>query len=424
MSSPGRVFIARLAGLSVFDPVGDQVGKLRDVVIAIYGPFGRPEVRGLVVEVPGRKRIFMPVARVTSMESGQIIVTGAVNLRRFQKKDTESLAITELVEREVEMTDGSGTATVEDLAMERNPRGLWEVTKLFVRRGGRQRGLSARWRVRGETLLVGVDQVRGLAGDVSPQGAGMLLATFANLKPADIAEVLHDMSGKRRAEIAAELDDAQLADVLEELPEDDQLEILEGLSPNRIGDVLEAMEPDDAADLLAKVSVEKQEELLLSMDEEDAADVRRLLAYDEDTAGGLMTTDPVVLGPEATVAEALAMVRAEDLSPSLAAAVFVARPPVETPTGRFLGVVHTQRLLREAPHVLLGGLVDLGQDPLHPDAPLGQVTRRLAAYNLVSVPVTDDDDHLVGVVTVDDVLDHLLPDDWRERDEDEEGEDG
>ena len=424
MSAPSRVFIARLAGLSVFDPVGDQVGKLRDVVVAVYGPAGRPEVRGLMVEVPGRKRIFMPIARVTSMESGQIIVTGAVNLRRFQKKDIESLAISELIEREVDMTDGSGVVTVEDLAMERNTRGLWEVTKLFVRRGGRQSGLGARWRRRGETLLVDVDKVRGLSGDVVPQGAGLLLATFENLKPADIAEMLHDMSGKRRAEIAAELEDGRLADVLEELPEDDQLEILETLSPNRIGDVLEAMEPDDAADLLAKVTAEKQEELLLSMNEDEAEDVRRLLAYDEDTAGGLMTTDPVVLGPEATVAEALAMVRHEDLSPSLSAAVFVARPPVETPTGRFLGVVHIQRLLREAPHVQLGGLVDLGQDPLPPQAPLGQVTRRMAAYNLVSVPITDEDDHLIGVVTVDDVLDHLLPEDWRERDEDEEGEDG
>lgn len=427
MSAPARIFIARLAGLSVFDPIGDQVGKLRDVVVSLFGPAGRPEVRGLVVEVPGRKRIFMPIARVTSMESRQIIVTGAVNLRRFQKKDTEALAIAELLEREVELEDGTGTATVEDLAMERTPRGQWQVTRLFVRRGPRHRGLSARLRRRGETLLVDVDQARGLAGDDVPQGAGLLLATFTNLKAADIAEVLHDMSGKRRFELAAELEDERLADVLEELPEDDQMEILAGLDSRRAGVVLEAMQPDDAADLLALMPEEAQEELLLAMREDEADDVRRLLAYDEDTAGGLMTTDPVVLSPEATVAEALAMVRNEDLSPSLAAAVFVARPPVETPTGRFLGLVHTQRLLREAPHVLLGTVVDVGQNQqLDPEAPLGQVARHLAAYNLVSLPVTDDDGHLVGVVTVDDVLDHLLPNDWRERDEgeDEEDDDG
>ena len=150
------------------------------------------------------------------------------------------------------------------------------------------------------------------------------------------------------------------------------------------------------------------------MEPDEAADLRRLLTYDEDTAGGLMTTEPVILGPEATIAEALAVVRRVELSPALAATVFVCRAPLETPTGKFLGLVHIQRLLREPPHASIGSILDTDLEPLSPNAPLGRVTRMLATYNLVGVPVVDEDGRLVGAVTVDDVLDHILPEDWRE----------
>ncbi len=414
---PSRVFVARLVGLPVFDPLGDQVGKVRDIV-AVFRGERRPRAVGLVVEVSARKRVFVPMTRVTAMDAGHVITTGLVNLRRFEKRAIETLMIAEVLERTVTLRDGSGQAVVEDAAIEQQRNRDWELTKVFVRRGTGARGLSGRLRRRGETLLLGVDQVEGLAEHASAQSASLLAAQFSEMKAADIADLLHDMTGKRRQELAAELDDERLADVLEELPEDDQVEILSTLDQGRAADVLEAMQPDDAADLLNEFSEAEQERLLGAMEPDEAEDVRRLLAYDEHTAGGLMTSEPVVLGPEATVAEALALVRRAELSPALAAAVFVCRPPTETPTGRFLGVVHLQRMLREAPHVSIGTIIDSDIESVRTDAPLGLLTRRLATYNLVSIPVTDPDDRLVGAVTVDDVLDHLLPEDWREQDED------
>jgi Mg/Co/Ni transporter MgtE len=128
-----------------------------------------------------------------------------------------------------------------------------------------------------------------------------------------------------------------------------------------------------------------------------------------------MTSEPVILPPNTTVAEALARIRHADLSPSLAAQVYVVRPPYETPTGRYLGTAHFQRLLREAPSTLISSVVDTDIDPLYADCPLAEVTRHLASYNLVAVPVVDSEQRLLGAVTVDDVLDHLLPADWRER---------
>jgi Mg/Co/Ni transporter MgtE len=225
---------------------------------------------------------------------------------------------------------------------------------------------------------------------------------------------VHELSAKRRAEVAAALDDRRLADVLEELPEDDQVEILGKLELDRAADVLEEMGPDDAADLLGELPSEQRERLLALMQPEDAAPLRRLLSYADNTAGGMMTSEPVIVPPDATVAEALAQIRNPDLNPALAAQVYVCRAPNETPTGRYLGTVHFQRLLREPPPTLVSAICDTELDPLRPELPLEAVSNYLATYNLVSVPIVDVNGRLLGAVTVDDVLDHLLPDDWRE----------
>lgn len=416
MSTPSRVFVGRLTSLSVFDPLGDQVGRVRDVVVTFGASRRRPRIIGLVVEVPGRRRVFVPMTRVTSVDGGQVITTGLVNMRRFEQRTNEVLVMAEILERPVTVHDPEGDyeATVEDVAIERERSRDWAMSKVFVRQGTARSSLGPFRRRRGATVLVPVEDVSGIHQSTAGQSAAMLLETYDDLKSADLAGVIHDLSPKRRAEVAEAMDDDKLADVLEELPEDDQVEILETLPVGRAADVLEAMEPDDATDLLHNLTAEKQEELLQLMEPEEAADLRRLLTYDEESAGGMMTTEPVILGPEASIAEALAVVRRVELSPALASTVFVCRAPHETPTGKYLGMVHIQRLLREPPHGAVGGILDKEIEPLLADAPLGKVTRMLATYNLVGVPIVDAEGRLIGAVTVDDVLDHILPDDWRE----------
>ncbi len=415
MSSPStKVFVARLAGTNVFDPIGDRLGRVRDVVL-LTPTKGAPRAVGLVVEVPGKRRVFLHLSRVTAIDPGAVIATGLLNIRRFEQRSTETLAVAELLDRRLRLRDGSGTVTIEDVALEQQRNREWHVTKYFVRRHhGGARGLSLR---RGETLLVDADDVVGLTG-AGAQGATALLATLEDLKPADVADVLHDLPLSRRLEVAGELDVERLADVLEELGDDDRIAIVSGLEADRAADVLDAMQPDDAADLIGDLPLDQATELLELMEPEEADDVRRLLAYDEHTAGGLMTTEPVILPPEATVAAGLAHARSSDVTPALAAMVFVVRPPLETPTGRFLGVAHIQRMLREPPHAPIGSVVDRDVEPVTPDAPIGRLTRLLATYNLTALPVVDDERHLLGAVSVDDVLDHLLPDDWRDADDD------
>ncbi len=393
----------------VFDPNGDQVGKVRDVVAAVRAENKQPRVLGLVVEVLGRRRIFVPMTRVTSVDSGQVITTGLVNMRRFEQRSGETLVLGELLDRTVTLKETGASGTVYDIAMEQARTRDWLLSRVAVQAGAKRFGRK------GQTRVVEWSEVSGLTAPETSQGAAHLLAALDTLRPADLANVIHDLSPKRRLEVASALDDERLADVLEELPEDDQVEILGQLELERAADILEEMSPDDAADLIADLSPETAERLLRLMEPDEAEDVRRLLTYEEHTAGGLMTTDPVILPHDATVAEALARIRNSELSPSLAAMVYVCRPPLETPTGRFLGVGHFQRLLREPPSSLVSGVIDNDIEPLRAEAALDEVTRLLAAYNLVASPVVDEDGHLLGVVTVDDVIDHLLPQDWRER---------
>jgi flagellar motility protein MotE (MotC chaperone)/sporulation protein YlmC with PRC-barrel domain len=407
-----RIFVSHLSGIAVFDPAGDQVGRVRDLVVMLRVARKPPRVLGLVVELTTRRRIFLPMTRVTGIESGQVITTGVVNVRRFEQRPTERLVFGELLDRRVTLAETGEEVTVLDLSVQQLPaRRDWEIDKVFVRKG--RKGGAFR-RNKGETLTVEWSGVTGFSVEEQGQGAENLLATFEQLRPADLANVLHHLSAKRRAEVAAALDDDRLADVLEELPEDDQIEILGKLKEERAADVLEAMDPDDAADLLGELPEADKERLLSLMQPDDAADMRRLMAYEEHTAGGLMTTEPIVLRPDATVADALARIRHPDLSPAHAAQIYVCRPPEETPTGKYLGTVHFQRLLRDPPYTQVGSILDDDLQPLEPDAALPVVAGFFAAYDMVAAPVVDDSGALLGAVTVDDVLDHMLPDDWRE----------
>jgi len=406
--SATRVFVARLAGCGVFDPVGDRVGKVIDVLVS-YRKTGAPKATGMLVEISGRRRVFVPITRVTSIAPGQVITTGLIDLRRFTQRGQEVRVIAEMLGRRFTLLDESGSAAIEDVAIEQNRRKEWTVSELFLRRPK----TSASPFARGATLFASWDQVSEEDKGEENQSAQQLIATYADMRPADLASALLDLPDERMIEVAEELDDERLADVLEELPEDEQIEIIQELDDERAAEVLDLMEPDDAADLMANLPEARTEALLELMDEEEAEDIRTLMQYGEFTAGGLMTPEPIICAADATVAEAMALIRRQEVAPALAASVFVTLPPYEVATGRYLGVVHFQRMLRYPPHERLGTLLDTELEPVRADTPIATIHRLLANYNLVALPVVDEHHHLIGVVTVDDVLDHLLPDDWR-----------
>ena len=390
-----QIFTSRLKGRPLLDSEGLTIGRIRDVVILPAAGSDPPRALGLVVTLH-RRQIFVNLGRIAEISVDGAHLRGAtVDLDRFTRRTGEILA-SELNGKRTE------AGTVVDVAIvPREQRGIgWEVSALAV-----SHGLG----LRRSTTIVPWDKHPELfrTGPLAEQ-----LASLRELQPADLATAVEGMSASWRGQIAAALDDEELADLLEEMPEQDQVRLLASLGLERSADVVEEMEPDDAADLLAEMPSEQRERLLTAMEAVQAADLRRLLRYEPTTAGGLMTSQPVVVTPEMSVAEVLARIRDPDMPVTSAVQVYVCEPPMTTPTGRYLGSVGFQRLLRRAPSIEVGECVESSAF-VRPDLPGPELAARLAAYNLISVAVCDEDGRLVGAVTVDDVLDHLLPVGWR-----------
>uniref|UniRef100_UPI00293ED789 PRC-barrel domain-containing protein n=1 Tax=Clavibacter sp. MX14-G9D TaxID=3064656 RepID=UPI00293ED789 len=201
--SASRVFVARLAGCSVFDPAGDRVGRVRDVLV-VYRKDDPPRVVGLIVEIPGKRRVFLSIGRVTSIGSGQIITTGLINLRRFEQRGGEVRVIAEILGRRVSMRDGSGNAVIEDVAIEESGQAEWEVSQLFCRRPRTSPSPFAK----GATIFATWSDVAELQDDGVAQSASQFLAAYSDLLPADLANTLLDLPQARRLEVAEELPDA------------------------------------------------------------------------------------------------------------------------------------------------------------------------------------------------------------------------
>jgi len=392
------IYVSRVLRLALVDRDGVALGRLADVVLSPPTHRLPPRVLGFVASVQ-RRDIFINANRVAGIDANGVrLRSGTVDLHRFQVRAGELLARA-LIDK------SHGGEVVQDIAIIRTekPEG-WSVTAVRLSSSGllrRRAGRTAPW-----------DEVAGLF-DAGP--VGRRVAELRDLHSADLARRVSNMSAEDRHQVAEALEDEQLADLLEELPEDEQVRLIEGLDVERAADVLEEMEPDDAADLLGELPVAERNELLDAMEPDEATDLRRLLAYDQNTAGGLMTSEPLIVSSETTVAEVLARMRDPEMPAALAAQVFVTEPPTVTPTGRYIGAVGFQRLLREPPGSPVGSCLDPVNEFVHPNLRELEVARRLAAYDAIAVPVCDDAGRLLGCVTVDDVLERVLPAGWRAR---------
>ena len=391
------LYVSRILRLPLISADGAAIGKIDDVVLLASSVVLAPRVIGFVAIVQ-RRRIFVNAARVGELTpEGARLRSGNVNLRRFEQRPGE-LRARELLDRR------AAEAFVVDLAIEpiAGQPSAWHLVSVAL---GRRRGLRG-------TRNPRIVPWTGLPELFAMAPIARAAAELRDMHPSDAAQRVRDMPEARRVQLAAVMEDQHLAEVLQELPEDEQVIIIESLDVARAASVIEFMEPDDAADLLGELTEDDRIEILAAMDDEEATPLRRLLSYAKGTAGGLMTSDPVILASGATVADALAAIRDPDLEVALAAQVFLVEPPTSTPTGRFLGVLGFQRLLREPPWARLDDCVD-DIEYISPELADDEVAARLAAYDLVAIAVCDEARRLIGAVTVDDVIDHMLPSTWR-----------
>jgi CBS domain-containing protein/sporulation protein YlmC with PRC-barrel domain len=393
------VYVSRVTRLPLMGADGSDLGHVADVVLDMGGR--PPRVNGFVIGGMQRRRVFVSAGRVGEIDTrGVRLRRGAINMKQFELREGEKLAAGELIGRRL------GNRRVVDIGLQAAPEPFaWEVATVALHVGHRVPGLNR------APEVIDWSEAGELFAEQRP--VDRQAASLGGLHPAEMANEIRNLPLGRRKLLAEALEDERLADLLEELPEDEQVRLIEGLDPERVGRVLDEMEADDAADLLGEMSRTEQEQLLAAMDPDEAEPVRRLLVYKPDTAGGLMTPEPIILASTATVSEALAHLRNPDLPVPLATQVFVCQAPLETPTGRFIGVVGIQRLLRESPSKPLGRCIDEEWDPVNTSVSDREVAGRLAAYNVVALAVTDDAGRLVGAVTIDDVLDRVLPQGWR-----------
>lgn len=396
------IYAFRITRLPLLDAGGASIGRLDDIVIVPGRAGSAPRVVGFTA-TSQRRRIFVNAGRISDLGiDGARLRSWDIDLNPFKIKKGERLLGRDVIDSKV------GQEHVSDVALRErsdSKSGGWEVAQVRL-------ATRSALRRRPTHRLVDWREVSHLFAAVTEMAAEA--ARLHDMHPTDVAAVVRSLPIAQRRQLAEAMDDDRLADVLEELPEAEQVGLIEGLDMERLLDVLDEMEVDDLADLLAEMPGEQRTKILDAMDDEDAAMMRRLLSYEEGTAGGLMTPEIIILGPTDTVAEALARIRDPEWMVSIAAQVFICRPPYKSPTGKYLGVVHFQRLLREPPSMELGNCLE-AEPSITPEISDREVAERLASYNMLAIGVCDEAGRLLGAITVDDVLDRTLPAGWRQR---------
>jgi CBS domain-containing protein/sporulation protein YlmC with PRC-barrel domain len=395
------LYAFRIMRLPLLDAGGQAIGKINDIIVVPGRGTEAPKVLGFVA-TSQRRRIFISATRINTLDNaGAQLKSWDINLTPFRTRTGEQLLGKDILDKK------HGDEIVSDVALVHHTgkTSSWQISKVRLSKRGLLSGRAGH-------RLVDWQEVSDLFAPSTAIAAEA--ARLRDMHPSDVATIIRALPTEQRRQLADAMDDERLADVLEELPEDEQLRLIENLDMERLTSVFDEMEYDDLADLLGQMGIDQRTKVLDAMDDEDAETMRQLLSYPAGTAGSLMTPDIIVLGPDATVAEALAHIRDPERLVSIAAQVFVAHAPHYPPTGTYLGVVHFQRLLRERPSLSLKQCLD-NEPTIDPMLTDRDVAKRLASYNMLAVGVCDSNGRLLGAVTVDDVLDNALPADWRRK---------
>jgi CBS domain-containing protein/sporulation protein YlmC with PRC-barrel domain len=416
------VFIfSQLVGTPIVDTRRENVAVLKDVVVRINPEAGTseetyPPLAGLVVRTGGRD-VWIPASQVASFEEHSIQLASArVNLERFVRRDGEILLGEDVLDKQLVDVEGRRVIRVNDLALGQVPgeQGLRLLAVDISFRALSRRilfSLSGNHPRRSEPL-VDWAEVQYFASNAPAVRLHVSHERLGKLHPADLARLLEGLSHQQRDEIVRALDDAIVADTLQELTSSEAADILEEIEERRASGILEEMRPDAAADVLADLESEKAQALLSQMEPEESEEVQQLLAYPKDSAGGIMTNEFLLLPANLEAAEALRKVRAREEQPEFVDYFYVANPGTE----HLVGVVSLRDVVfcpdRTTP---LDRLMERDVVSVHPSTSAKEAAALLAEYGLRALPVVDDSDRMVGIITFDDALDVLLPADLRER---------
>jgi CBS domain-containing protein len=395
----------------LLDRAGERLGRVDDL-IARFAEGGYPPVTGVVGRIAGR-RLFIPRDRIAEMRPGRVQLTGeTLSLARFERRQGEVLLREDVLGRRLISVEEGRLIHAHDLELT-NERGVWRVVGVDTRSPGllgRLRPSAARSPA--QSGFIDWSGIEPFVGHVPTSRLLMPLRRLRRLHPAQIADLVEAASHEEGEEIitAVHGDPELEADVFEELNTEHQVEFLRSRTDQEAASVLAGMGPDDAADLITELDQPRRVPILSLLPAAQQAKVRALLSYNPDSAGGLMSPDFIAMRHDATAAETLDAVKSATVSPQVSTGVFVTDDEY-----RFTGMVPLVNLLRADDSKRVAELVENGTPALHADDDFSEVARRMADYNLTLAPVVDDAEHIIGVITVDDVLEAMLPDSWRRR---------
>lgn len=413
VQAPPILHLSTLIGSPLRDSAGERLGRVEDVIVRLDG-VDYPPITGLLVKVAGRTS-YLGADGVSEMDSsGATLRRTKLDLRHFERRQGEVLLRRDVLDRQLINVEGARLVRANEIELA-NVAGLWRVVGVDTGpRGGFRRLLP---RPLGERIATGefLDwaSVEPFVGHVPTVRLRIPHPKLPKLHPAQIADLVEAASRREGEEIieAVGQGDRELeADVFEELDDQHQREFLEDRPDEQVAELLSRMAPDDAADVAEELEEDRREQVLALLPVGHRVKVRALLGYDPAEAGGLMSPDFISLRRSTTVAEALDAARLSRIPPELLTAVFVC-----SPEGGLEGSVALAALLRADPDRRLGALVRHELPSVHVDADFEEVARTMADYNLTCMPVVDEHERVVGVVTVDDVLAAMLPRGWRRR---------
>lgn len=409
-------FVSELTGRPVTDIDGTRIGVLKDLVASVRKEFAHPVIDAVVVQ-RGEGQVVIPYGDLAALLSAAIPLKRPFKeIQPYVIKEDDLLLVKDVLDKQILDTDDARVVRVNDIELVRI-NGNVVVSNVDVgllgilRRVGMERvgGWLARRMKHPSQGVISWDFVEPLRHDKSMR-LKVPASKLTDLHPADIAEIISDLSRAETSDLLGNLDLKRLADTLEEVEPDYQAHLVRHLSNDRVADILEEMSPDEAADLLAELPEERSKDLLNLMEKEDAEEVRDLLRYDEDTAGGIMTTEYVSVTPDMNAAQTIDHLRKVGEEAELVYYVYV------TDTQEHLvGVFSLSDLIVAQPETPITDFMHKRVVSVELDAEQEEVAQLVAKYNLIAVPVVDAENRLQGIVTSDDALDKIIPTAWKKR---------
>src|SRR5216110_184673 len=406
------LYLSQVLGRPILDLDGERVATLKDVIVRL-GEEDHPPVAGFVARYR-RRDFFMPRWRIAHFgEDGVRLNSDILDLRPFARRDGEVLLARDVLDKQLVDVDGKRVVRVNDVQII-EAAGEWRVTGADVSLQGLWRRLAPAGfaGTRRPVEVIDWADVGYLATDAATVQLKSSSDKLARLHPVEIARLAEALSYHHGFEVVESLDDETAAETLEEMPAERQARILGDMDEERAADILEWMSPDEAADVLGDLPEEKAEDLLNRMEDEEQIEVAELLPYEDDTAGGLMTTEFVTLPRDLTVGEALARLREMAETPNMIYYLYVV--PAEG-SWKLVGVIALRSLILADQSAPLGEVMRSDLQVAHPDDKAVEVAQKISEYNLLALPVVDDPGDILGIVTVDDAIEILLPKDWRQR---------